>query len=141
MKEGKERSDILVIDDDYVTRFIHRRVAESLKGFNLRIQEAVNGRDALEALQQILLSGNHFPDFILLDLYMPIMDGFDFLAEFNKLNYYEHCVPLVVTDYYDGDNRERSDAYGVKHFFVKPLIAADLQLAMLDTTVVKINGG
>jgi CheY-like chemotaxis protein len=137
MEGSKELSDILIVEDDYITRFIHRKVVESLKGFNLRIREAVNGRDALEALQQILQSGNHFPDFILLDLYMPIMDGFDFLSEFKRLNYCDKCEALVVTNYYDSDNRERVDAYGIKYFFTKPLIPADLKSAMLGTHIVK----
>ena len=67
--EGGGRA--LVVDDDEAAR---DRMRELLRGESWDVNEARNGREALEAL------GRGLPDLILLDLMMPEMNGFEFLA-------------------------------------------------------------
>src|SRR5690349_6311624 len=65
-------STMLIVDDDPEIREAEKRL---LVGEGHSIVTAGNGRDALELLNSIK------PDLILLDLLMPVMDGFTFLAE------------------------------------------------------------
>ena len=66
----------LVVDDSSVIRKVARRI---LEGHEMKISEAENGQSALALCKQAM------PDGILLDWNMPIMDGFEFLAELRSL--------------------------------------------------------
>ncbi len=84
--DGSRGSTILVVDDDPATREILRR---TLEGEGWRVCEAENGREALEALAE------HTPQLILLDLMMPVMDGFEFIEEYRRHEEW-HRIPVVV---------------------------------------------
>ncbi len=85
--ETRERT-ILVIDDDPSARELLRR---NLQRDGWTIVEAEHGKAALEILRRVK------PAAILLDLMMPVMDGFEFLAEFGKTNGAEQIPVIVVT--------------------------------------------
>ena len=74
---AKYRRDlpVLVVDDDASLRELARRILEQ-EGY--AVIEAENGRVALERARETL------PGLILLDLMMPEMDGFEFVAEFRR---------------------------------------------------------
>ncbi|MBI3916991.1 MAG: response regulator, partial [Betaproteobacteria bacterium] len=78
--------NILVVDDDDAVR---ASVVRALKEDGWNVTEAVNGKAALSAL------GDARPDAIVLDLMMPEMDGFEFLAEFRARAEW-HGIPVVV---------------------------------------------
>ena len=59
---------ILIVDDNETIRFFYK---EFFKDFSVRILEAENGKDALEITRKI------HPNLILMDLTMPVMDGFE----------------------------------------------------------------
>lgn len=66
---------ILVIDDNVFDNAI---IKNYLYGERYSIVSALNGREALELIESRNI------DLILLDIVMPIMDGYDFLKEFSK---------------------------------------------------------
>jgi len=76
----------LVVDDDEGVRSLFRR---SLEEDGWTVDVAENGARALER------ASDHLPDLVLLDLMMPVMDGFDFLLEFRSR---KECrsVPIIV---------------------------------------------
>ncbi|MFP4317889.1 MAG: response regulator [Phormidium sp.] len=80
------RDRILVVEDDDMTREMMRRTLEK-SGCN--VVEANNGRAALDAVAA------EVPQLVLLDLMMPEMDGFSFLAKFRE-NPQWRTVPVVV---------------------------------------------
>jgi two-component system chemotaxis response regulator CheY len=63
-------ANCLIVDDSKVVRKLARRMIEPM-GF--AIEEAEHGEEAFAKCQQLM------PDFILLDRYMPVMDGLEFL--------------------------------------------------------------
>jgi CheY-like chemotaxis protein len=69
---------LLLVDDDTVGREALGRLLER-QGY--QILQAANGRQALE----LLTRQTHAPRFILLDLEMPVMNGWEFLRELNHL--------------------------------------------------------
>jgi CheY-like chemotaxis protein len=94
---------VLVVDDDPVLRQLLRRMLEP-EGHT--VVEAENGRVALERLRDIS------PSVVLLDLMMPEMDGFEFVAEFRRdLRWRE--IPIVVITARDlsHDDHERLNGY------------------------------
>ena len=78
----------LVVEDDEATRDLLRRALEA-EGW--QVAEAEHGRAGLDRLAE------RTPQLILLDLMMPVMDGFEFVAELHKPEYEAwHNIPVVV---------------------------------------------
>jgi len=89
---------VLIVEDDPSTREMLRRMVEK-EGW--AAVEAENGRAALERIADVT------PDVILLDLMMPVMDGFDFVLELRKVESWRTIPIVVVTakDITDDDRR------------------------------------
>jgi len=77
---------VMVVEDDVVIREV---VVEMLKQAGWRVFKAENGKVALEQLN------NKKPSLILLDLMMPVMDGFEFLSHLRE-NEKWSAIPVVV---------------------------------------------
>jgi CheY-like chemotaxis protein/anti-sigma regulatory factor (Ser/Thr protein kinase) len=86
LKKYRRDLPVLVVDDDAALRQLLRRMLEP-EGFT--VVEAENGRVALERLRDVA------PSVILLDLMMPEMDGFEFVAEFRRHEAWR-AIPIVV---------------------------------------------
>ena len=80
---------ILLIEDDEITNFISKTTLGKF-GFK-NVSFSLNGQEGLDYLKD-----NGSPDLILLDINMPVMDGWDFLEAINSLNLYSN-VPVVIT--------------------------------------------
>jgi GAF domain-containing protein/CheY-like chemotaxis protein/anti-sigma regulatory factor (Ser/Thr protein kinase) len=94
---------VLVVDDDAGVRQLLRRMLEPA-GYT--VVEAENGRVALDRLRDAV------PSVVVLDLMMPEMDGFDFVAEFRRHGPWR-AIPIVVITAKDlsSDDRERLNGY------------------------------
>lgn len=80
---------ILIIEDDEITNFITKLSLERLGFKNIKI--ALNGQEGIDYLQT-----NEAPDLIILDINMPVFDGWDFLEALNHQNLCQN-VPLIIT--------------------------------------------
>jgi signal transduction histidine kinase/DNA-binding response OmpR family regulator len=100
--DGHRDAAILVVDDDDTTREIFRR---TLEGAGWQVREAADGREALAALAERL------PSMILLDLMMPVMDGFEFIEEY-RLHPEWHAIPVVVVTARDPSAEEKQRLEG-----------------------------
>lgn len=78
----------MLVDDNEVDNFVSEKVIEQ-HGFAEHIFVHTSARSGLEYLRNVANhkapSGTLIPDLILLDLGMPIMDGFQFMEEYDKL--------------------------------------------------------
>ena len=74
-----------VIDDDEVFTFLTSKAIEKTNLVEV-IKVFVNGLDALNFLKENVGNPEELPEIIFLDLSMPIMDGWQFLEEYIKLN-------------------------------------------------------
>ena len=101
--------DVLVVDDEADTRYRTRQVLEK---HGWTIVEAANGE---EALQKVAFA---IPRVILLDLNMPVMDGFDFLHALRRRPGCEH-VPVVVLTAMDLSAEDRSRLRGANQVLNK----------------------
>jgi CheY-like chemotaxis protein len=111
---------VLVVDDDPEARQMLRRMLEP-EGFT--VAEADNGRTALERLPGLS------PAVILLDLMMPEMDGFEFVAEFRRRAEWR-AVPIVVITAKDLTREDRDRLNGsVQRILQKGAYGRDALLA------------
>ena len=90
---------VLLIEDDTETR---EMMARTLDKAGWAVSEAGNGKEALEIMSDLQ------PRLILLDLMMPVMDGFDFLTELRARPEWQH-IPVIVLTAKDltADDRDR----------------------------------
>ncbi len=106
---------VLVVDDD---PFIVEALAELLHDEGFAVRTAYNGREALEALRASC------PDVILLDLMMPIMDGWEFARERHRLNLCPNARIVVLTA--AADPAAKAAQVGAAQFIAKPYSADEL---------------
>lgn len=86
MSEDKKLIDlVMLIDDNDTDNFISRRIIE-ITNFSTQVEIKNSGKNALEYLEKHKDNSDKLPDYIFLDINMPIVDGFVFLYEFEKFN-------------------------------------------------------
>lgn len=100
---------ILIVDDSFINRQL---IVGFLTGHDVNIIEAGNGQEALDILTITR------PDLILLDLIMPEMDGFEFLAILRTKN--EKIPVIVLTAYLRETTFQRCMDLGVDGYLNKP---------------------
>ena len=76
---------ILLVEDDETTNFLHRRLLNRMAAAD-NIAQAGNGEEAINYLRTLAAGPGHTPLLILLDIKMPVMDGFEFLEAFEKMS-------------------------------------------------------
>lgn len=116
-------SRVFIIDDDP----IHQRIAQIMISKHDLYDELVSYTEAEKALDFLKINlDNHesLPDVILLDLNMPVVDGWDFLAAFESIrkDLKKDIRIFIVTSSVDEKDKLRSQAFStVKGFISKPL--------------------
>jgi response regulator of citrate/malate metabolism len=110
---------ILLVDDDNITNFINARLLNKLNIAN-RVQISINGQEALNYINEI---ENKCPDLILLDINMPVMNGFEFLQSYCERHYCSNLpVIIILTTSSDHKDIEQLEKYPVVCGFMnKPL--------------------
>ena len=114
---------ILLVDDDETTNFLHERLLDRLRIAD-QVLLATNGRQALDLLASPdSLFGSTNPILVLLDLNMPVMDGFEFLEAFQALPSAQQrgIVVVVLTSSLNAQDLRRTNCLRVAGFLNKPL--------------------
>lgn len=106
---GKDASTVLVVEDDDSTREILTVMIEK-EGFH--VVQAANGREAFDALNR------RTPDLIILDVGMPVMDGYQFVETLNKMQVNDIPVLIHTGQDLSNDQRERLSS-GLTTFLAK----------------------
>lgn len=130
----KRLSCILLIDDNPADNFLHSMAIRELDCAD-RIEVAVNGKHALELLTTPQADGSLLnPELLLLDINMPIMNGWEFAVAYASLPLDQRSGALVMmltTSLNPDDQARAAELEVVQRFASKPLRAGDLQ-GMLD---------
>jgi len=108
----------LLIDDNYIDNFVTRKILEN-SNFAENIVVVRSATEALESLRK----GAIKPDVIFLDIRMPIMSGFEFLDEFDKIEIdKEHIKIFMLSSSLDPiDFKKSSGNKYISQFILKPL--------------------
>lgn len=96
---------VMVVDDDiYARKLVSKLIERSCP--MLKVVQAINGEDALRRLAEIRQTQKKDPLFIITDLHMPVMDGWDFITALRKdyqakgLN---QGIPIIVLSASSGE--------------------------------------
>ena len=108
------KNKILIVDDDVDSAIIQQSISQKL-GYYTQI--AINGIDAIKFIKQ------DTPDLILLDIFMPEMDGFEAI-KFIKNKY---KIPIIVITAGGNEAVKKIKDLGIMFFIQKPIIPTKLQ--------------
>ncbi len=114
---------VVIVDDDPMISLMHRTVIR--KGdLSNNIQNFTNGKDALDFL---LTNQEEYSYLLLLDLNMPIMNGWEFLDELNKHDVGKNVIVAIVSSTVDKSNVVKATGYPqVVDFLSKPFTKNNL---------------
>ena len=121
-----ESKCILVVDDDQTTVLLTRLFLESMSLTD--VHSSSNGQEAIDFISEhckAQLEKKVCPDIVLLDLNMPVMDGFEFLEAYSKAtDLAKEKISIVILTSSDSKrDRDRIKEYNVEvsGYIVKPL--------------------
>ncbi|NOQ30870.1 MAG: response regulator [Helicobacteraceae bacterium] len=104
---------VLIVDDSKTDRLI---MSKSLAPLGITLVEASDGLEALN----ILKSGEHSFDGMLIDIEMPRMDGYTLAGEIKKYSKYKHIPLIAVTSRTGKADRMRGVEAGMVEYITKP---------------------
>ena len=102
---------ILVIDDSVTVRLYHKQI---LQNIGYEVDEAENGMEALEKTSQTEY------DLCLVDINMPILDGYSFVRRFRESNGYSTPIVMISTESEDADKVIAYES-GANFYQIKPV--------------------
>lgn len=109
---------VLIIDDDPIVLFIQEKMLKKCEISTLPF----TFRDARKAIHFLKLQEPEHHFLILLDINMPLMNGWDFLEEIEKLDVYSNLNVLMVTSSIDSYDKQKAKIYkSVIGFIEKPI--------------------
>ena len=121
--------DVFVVDDDKVYHFIIKKLLTK-NNIDVKPSFYLNGLEAIEEIKGKIKLGISLPDLILLDINMPIMDGWQFLDELKKTNVIvdKNTTIYLVSSSDSVSDISKAKEYQdqIKDYFFKPMTAEDL---------------
>ncbi|EAJ1254413.1 hybrid sensor histidine kinase/response regulator [Campylobacter lari] len=112
-KEKPSDYTVLIVDDSKMDRNIMQK---SLEPLGVSIIEATNGVEALNMIK----SGEHDIDAVLIDIEMPRMDGYTLAGEIRKYSKYKNLPLVAVTSRTSKSDRLRGVEVGMTEYITKP---------------------
>ena len=132
----KPLNTILLIDDDETTNYLNHRLLSRMEAAS-EIRIVTNGEEALEYLEKSFLNVDDYPcpELIFVDIKMSVMDGFEFLEEYQKFseNDKARTKMLMLTSsasFYDLEKLKQFPEV-LKHYS-KPLTEGDVREIMKE---------
>ncbi|OAB29687.1 Response regulator receiver domain-containing protein [Flavobacterium fryxellicola] len=121
---------IWIVDDDAIYQIIVNKIIQRSEMFSA-ISSFKNGKDAINNLQRAAATNDELPDIVLLDINMPIMDGWEFMEAMAlikpKLN--KEIVVYIVSSSIAVEDKNKSKSYeNILGYISKPITVNDLVL-------------
>lgn len=123
-------NDVYVVDDDKVFHFIIKKLLIN-NGIDITPDFFENGLLAIENLKYKIENGEDAPDLILLDINMPILDGWQFLEEFKRIKdkLDKDIIIYIVSSSDDKADKNKAKSFEdeVSNYYLKPMTSEALK--------------
>ncbi|WP_225000285.1 response regulator [Cesiribacter sp. SM1] len=126
---------ILLVDDDPISNFVTEELIKE-KGFCQTIVTVTDGQQALNFLEQDI---NETPSaydgsciLVLLDLNMPVMDGFEFMEELEARQLHEKVKVAVLTSSDNHKDISHAQQLGFTAYLQKPLVVEEVRALVAE---------
>lgn len=117
----KKINTVCIIEDDPMQVFIITKMIEMTEMVENTIV-FYDGKEAYDKLGDMILAGGKLPEIILLDINMPIWDGWQFLDEFTKIPGSSTTIIYILTSSNDPADLKRAETYHLsKNYLIKPI--------------------
>jgi CheY-like chemotaxis protein len=118
-----KKKEIWIVDDDNIYQIIVRKIIGKMELFS-SFSSYKNGKDAIDALKKAAENNENIPDIILLDINMPVMDGWEFMDEIvsykSKLN--QKISIYIVSSSIAVQDKDKAKTYAeILGFLSKPI--------------------
>ncbi len=120
MGSGKS---VLIVDDEAATRAVLRHALE-VQGY--RVETAENGQQALSVISR------RKPDVVLLDISMPVMDGWTTMRELRSREATRSLPIIVITALVHPEDEQEALDGGADAFMTKPFLGPELELRLAE---------
>lgn len=124
-QEREDKPDILIVEDNDMNRLLLSRILESA----YTVHTAENGRQALEEIERL---GARL-SIVLLDIIMPVMNGFDVLEAMNAGNIMDDIPVIMISSNDDAETVRKAFSLGVSDFIGKPYNAGVVKQRVNNT--------
>jgi CheY-like chemotaxis protein len=113
--------NLLVIDDDDINIFIIKKIVEKAD-LNINMVSKGNGQQAIAYIKDLIANQEQFPNLMLIDINMPIMNGWEFIEAYQMLNVQQNVDMYILSSSVYENDIEKTKSYPlVKGFISKPL--------------------
>jgi len=136
----KKFKSVLLVDDDPTINFVHKLFLTEWEVTD-QIFTASNGQEALDFLERNEDFGQQPPSMILLDINMPIMNGFEFLEAYEELPETKRAsvvLAMLTTSLHERDRAKAAKFTSLDSYMSKPL-EKDQLMSLMEKCLMKLE--
>ena len=132
----KALSTILLVDDDEISNYITQSLIAEME-LAPELEVVTNGKIALDFLDHhpLLSKGEEGHMLVFLDLNMPIMDGFEFMGEFEKREWKDKVSVIMLTSSSSPKDLNSAKHYNFLGYLQKPFSQEDIRQLLQGTFI------
>ena len=128
------KKTIWIVDDDAIYQIIVNKIIQKAEIFST-ILSFKNGKDAIDLLHITIKNNATLPDIILLDINMPIMDGWEFMEKMGLIKALldNQIIVYIVSSSISVEDKNKAKSYkNIRGYLSKPITMNDLELIALN---------